>query len=84
MAEKIRFKLNLAGLNALMKSGEMQAVLNSAAGQIAGSAGDGYEVETAHPISFVAIASVRAETYEARKDNSSNNTLLKAAGGVKI
>ena len=84
MAEKIRFKLNLAGLNALMKSGEMQAVLNSAAGQIAGAAGDGYEVESAHPISFVAIASVRAETYESRKDNSSNNTLLKAAGGVKI
>ena len=84
MADKIRFKLDLAGLNDLMKSGEMQAVLNSAAGKIAGNAGDGYEVESAHPISFVAIASVRTATYDARKDNSSNNTLLKAAGGVKI
>lgn len=84
MSERIRFKLNLAGLNQLMKSGEMQAVLNSAAGQIAGAAGDGYEVETAHPISFVAIASVRAATYEARKENSENNTLLKAAGGARV
>lgn len=81
---KIRFELDLAGLNELMKSGEMQAVLNSAARQIAGSAGDGYEVESAHPISFVAIASVRAATSEARKENSENNTLLKALGGAKL
>lgn len=84
MADKIRFKLNLAGLNELMKSGEMQAVLNSAAGQIAGAAGDGYEAEAAHPISFVAIASVRAATSEARRENSENNTLLKAVGGARV
>lgn len=81
---KVKFKLNLAGLNDLMKSGEMQAVLNSAASQIASAAGDGYEVESAHPISFVAIAAVHAETYEAKRQNSENNTLLKAAGGVKL
>lgn len=81
---KIEFKLNLAGLNALMKSAEMQAVLNSAASQIASAAGDGYEVESAHPISFVAIAAVHARTFNARRENSENNTLLKAAGGVKL
>lgn len=81
---KTTFKLNLSGLNALMKSAEMQAVLNSAASQIASAAGSGYEVETAHPISFVAIAAVHARTYEARRKNSENNTLLKAAGGVKL
>lgn len=81
---KIRFELNLAGLNEIMKSGEMQAMLDSAARSIAGSAGDGYEVESAHPISFVAIASVRAATKEARKENSENNTLLKALGGAKL
>ena len=84
MSEKIKFKLDLKGLNELMKSGEMQGVLNSAASQIAGAAGDGYETETAHPISYVAIASVRAATYEARKDCSENNTLLKAMGGARI
>lgn len=83
MSERIRFKLNLAGLNEIMKSGEMQSVLNSAAEQIAGAAGDGYEAEAAHPISFVAIASVRAASFKARRDNK-NNTLLKSAGGVKL
>lgn len=80
----VKFKLDLKGLNELMKSPEMQGVLNDAAQRIAGSAGDGYEVEAAHPIQFVAIASVRAATWKARKDNSENNTLEKAAGGVRI
>lgn len=81
---KTQFKFNLKGLNELMKSGEMQRILNSAAKQIASAAGDGYEVEEAHNISFIAIASVNAATYEAIRDNSENNTLLKAAGSVKI
>ena len=81
---RVKFKLNLSGLNALMKSTEMQAVLNSAANQIANAAGDGYEVENAHPISFISIAAVHASTFEARRDNSENKTLLKAAGGVKL
>lgn len=81
---KVTFKLNLSGLNALMKSSEMQDVLNSAANQIANAAGDGYEVEDAHSIRFVSIAAVHASTFEARRDNSENKTLLKAAGGVKL
>lgn len=81
---KTKFKLNLRGLNELMKSPEMQNVLNSAAGRIQEAAGEGYEVESAHPISFVAIASVRTEDFRSRRDNSTNNTLLKAAGSVKI
>lgn len=84
MAKDFRFKLNLPGLNRLMKGAEMQAVLNRAAGEIAARAGDGYEAETAHPISFIGIASVRAESREAKKDNSENNSLLKAAGSVTI
>ena len=82
--DKVKFKLDLTGLNQLMKGGEMQAVLNSAANQIAAIAGPGYEVEAAHAISFVGIAAVHASTIEAKKDNSENNTLLKAAGGVKL
>ena len=81
---KIEFKLDLKGLNELMKSGEMQEVLTGAAQQIASAAGDGYEVETAHPISFVAIASVRAATFQARRENNEHNTLLKATGGVHV
>ena len=81
---KLKFKLNLSGLNELMKSAEMQGVLNDAAGQIAAQAGEGYETEQAHPIRFVAIASVNASTWEAYRDNSENNTLLTAMGSVQI
>lgn len=81
---KLQFKFSLAGLNDLMKSAEMQSVLDEAARKIAAAAGDGYEVEAAHPIRFVGIASVYADTYEAKLDNSENNTLLKAAGSVSI
>lgn len=78
------FKLNLAGLNALMKSGPMQAVLNDAAAKIAATAGEGYEVESAHSIQFVAIAAVHTGDLRSRRDNSKNNTLLKSAGSVRL
>jgi hypothetical protein len=81
---KVKFKLNLPGLNELMKSAAMQGILNSAAASIAASAGDGYEIEAAHNINFIGIASVKAATRAARKDCSENKTLLKAAGGVRI
>lgn len=73
----VKFELNLPGLNELMKSPEMQGVLNSAAAQIAGNAGSGEgSVERAHSISFVAIASVRG--------SNENGDLEKAMGGVRI
>lgn len=84
MGKSVEFKLNLAGLNALMKSGEMQSILNGAAEQIQGSLGEGYEVESAHPISFIAIASVRASSYKAKLANNKSNTMLKALGGTRI
>ena len=84
MSKAVTFKLNLAGLNELMKSPEMMDIENQAAQQIASAAGDGYEVEAAHPISFVAIASVFPATRKAKRDNRANNTLEKAAGGVRI
>ena len=84
MSSKVKFELNLKGLNELMKSSEMQAVLNKAADKVAAAAGADYEVETAHPIRFIAIASVRPATREAWRDNLENNTLLKAAGSVKL
>lgn len=83
MSKSVRFVLNLPGLNALMKSGAMQSILNSAAESMAGTAGDGYEavIEKAHPISFIAIASVKTKNAKGRMDNNQNNTLLKVSGG---
>ena len=81
MSKNVEFVLNLAGLNQLMKSGPMQSALNQAAAQLRGRAGEGYEIESAHPINFIAIASVYAATREAKKDNLKNKTLRKAIGG---
>ena len=75
----VEFKLDLAGLNELMKSGEMQAVLEEYGQQVAGRAGGDYGVRV-HTASFVAIANIYPDSQEAAKDNYENNTLLKALG----
>ena len=83
----IKFELNLNGLREILKSSEMHAIANAAAAQIAAAANSsckGYEVEQAHNLSFDTIAAVSAKDYLSRKDNATNNTLKKAAGGVKI
>ena len=76
---KVKFELNRAGVRELLRSQEMMSVCKSYADGIRNRAGDGYEVDT-----FVGRnrvnASVYADTYEARKDNYDNNTLLKARG----
>lgn len=81
---KTKFELNLPGLNELMKSPEMTGILNDAAQKIASAAGPGYEVEAAHPISFVGIAAVHARSAKARRDCLETNALIKTAGSVKI
>ena len=74
----VKFELNLPGLNELMKSGEMCQILNQAAEQLSRqSGGDGLAgVETAHPISFVAIASVHG--------SNKDNDMEKGMGGVRV
>ena len=81
---RTKFRFKLAGLNTLMRSGEMQSILTAAAKQIAAAAGDGYEAETARPLTYAAIASAYAGDYDAKLDNSEHNTLLKAAGSLKL
>lgn len=78
------FKFNLKGLNTIMRSSEMCSILNSLASQAASVAGDGYEAETAHALTFDGIVSVYASTYEAKRDNSEHNTLLSAVGSVHL
>lgn len=80
----VKFELSLPGLNALMKSGEMRAIENRAAAAIAAAAGPGHDIEYAHPIGFVAIASVRAVTYDAYYDDLGEGTLDNAVKGVRI
>lgn len=77
---KAKFELNRAGVRELLRSQEMMNICREYADGVQARAGDGYEVTT-HVGRNRVNASVHAETYEARKDNYDNNTLLKALGG---
>ena len=77
---KVKFELDRAGVRELLRSPEAASVCRSYAENVKGRAGEGYEVTT-YTGRNRANASVHAETYEARKDNYNNNTLLKALGG---
>lgn len=77
---KVKFELDRAGVRELLRSPEAASICRSYAENVKGRAGEGYEVTT-YTGRNRANASVHAETYEARKDNYDNNTLLKALGG---
>ena len=74
---KMQFKLNSSGVSSLLKSAEMQNVLEKNASAIKNRCGDGYEQDI-YVGKNRANAMVRAETTKAKKDNYNNNTLLKA------
>ena len=75
----VKFELNLQGLNELMKSPEMQTVLDAAGERVRAIAGDGYatSARTGHYIGF---CNIYPDSKEAAKDNAANNTLIKALG----
>lgn len=73
----LKFKLDRAGVAELMKSEAMQAVLTEEASKVMGRVGDGYEQDV-YVGKTRANAMVSAATYQAKKDNLKNNTLLKA------
>ena len=77
---KVKFELNRSGVRELLRSPEMMAVCQGYANRALGSLGKGYEVSTMTGRNRV-NAEVRAETFEARKENLKNNTILKALGG---
>lgn len=80
---KVEFKLNLPGLNELMKSPEMKACLEEAGTAVADAAGEDYGVRV-HDADFVSIANVYPTSQEAAQENYENNTLLKALGSVGL
>lgn len=74
---KIKFKPNRSGVAELMRSSTMQAVLNEYATGIRNRCGDGY-TQDIYVGRNRANAMVSAETYDAKRDNLENNTILKA------
>ena len=74
--------LNESGIIALLQSKEMQQGLVAEGKKIQSKCGRGYETEKQAVIGKKrAIVRVSAVTAAAKRDNSKNNTLLKALGG---
>ncbi len=85
---EFKFELNLPGLNQLMKSDEMQSVLDKAGADMASKASDlsgGEEFRhRTKTLNWIASTSVAPETYEAEVANLEENVLLKALGSTKV
>lgn len=73
----MKFKLNSDGVRELLKSQEMQSVLIEKATGIKNRCGEGY-TQDVYVGKNRANAMVKAETYQAKRDNLKNNTILKA------
>lgn len=63
----------------MLRSQEVKNAIQNEANQIAGRCGEGYEASSTIGRER-ALASVHAETPEAKHDNYENNTILKAVG----
>lgn len=77
------FKLDLAGLNELMKSAPMQTALEEAGRSVAGSAGSDYGMKT-YVINYVAVTNIFPTSEKAARENFENKTLLKALGSAGL
>ena len=85
---KVKIELNLAGINEMMKSPEIQAALQEAGEAVAGAAGGmsggaKYGART-HLANWVAITNVYPDDAEAARANRKDNTLLHAVGDVGL
>ena len=74
---KTKVELNSAGVQAILKSAEMQKVCNEHASVIQSRCGDGYESDSYRGKTRV-NAMVWADTPQAKADNAKNKTILRA------
>ena len=86
MSKKVDFKLNVQGLNQLMKSPEMQSVLDQHGAKVEQTANanatdpDAKYSRSIFVGRYVAISQVRADNGEAIHENLETNNLLKSLG----
>jgi hypothetical protein len=80
MPKAVDVKLNLRGINQLMKSDPVRSLLGELANDIARDAGNGFVARTdnAHP--WIARAWVETVDYEAAREEAENKSLTRALG----
>ena len=81
----VKFELNLPGLNELMTSPEMQAVLDQAGAQVARIAGSDY-ASSPKTGRWIGFCNVYPDSARAARENYNDNTLIKAlsASGLRL
>lgn len=77
----VKVKLNLPGINEVMKDGEILAACEQAAGEVGSMSGIDTEIQSG-TINYIAYANVYPATEEAAKENFEENSLLKAASAA--
>lgn len=82
MSSKLKIVLNREAVRGLLRSQEILDICEKHASQAQSRLGAGYEVNT-HIGKNRVNAAIVATTYEAKKENAKNNTILKALGGSK-
>lgn len=85
MSNKVNVKLNLKGINEVMKSEAIIEHLKEAGEQVAQAAGEGFEVDT-EKLNYIGICEIRAESPAAEKACYEDNVLVKAlsSSGLKM
>lgn len=76
-------KLNLKGINEVMKSPEILAACEAAGRAVANAAGTDYGTRSGL-INYIAFCNVMPESREAKKSNFEENTLIKAVSAVGL
>ena len=76
----VKIVLNEQGVRELLRSDEIKAFCEERAGKALNGLGDGYELKTVMWPDRV-TTSIHAESYQAKKDQLKNNTILKALRG---
>ena len=80
---KVKFELNLPGLNEVMKSAGMQAQLQAAGEAVAAAADGNYNTAT-HTLNYFSQVNVYPTDRETAIKNAKNNELLKALGAAGL
>lgn len=74
---KVKIELNQQGLQALLKSKEIEIMLKKRADEAVERCGEGYRAAS-YTMPTRAVARVSAVTRKAKRDNLQNNTILKS------
>ena len=80
---KVKVKLNLKGINEVMKSSQISAACEAAGQAVASAAGPDYGTHTG-VMSYIAYCNVYPDSKEAAKENFEDNTILKAVSAVGL